>query len=1450
MSIKSNSPFLTVAIVFVFILSGVLATPVYADESLPPTDVPAETQAEETAPQESNEEEAPPLPTGETESAPSEESTLDEEQPILEQLPENTEIIVLDEDGEAIPLATQEAQEAIEFIDPVWCPVGVAPQDNLGGCTIAYGSLKELIDALMAGTAGVVPNTAGVIWIEDGADSSTGNILLDGSDTSLGDMENFALTFQGGWNGTFGSKTIVGTSTFSDRITITGWNAAITINDIIIDTATGDGLTVTTTGNIVLKNVQSNNNTGRGATLDNSTGAGNVTITNSKFNNNGGAAGLTVISKGTITIKDLTANDNTNYGANLDNDSATTAKTVTLSGSNTFNANGSVGLFISSVGAITVNNISANNNSTGTDLNNALLINGLVPATAGITLTGTNIFNDNTNAGINILSYGIIKVNNLFANSNDGNGAFLSNSGATVGKPGVTLTGTNEFKYNVFNGLFISTNGPVSVNNVSANTNTQTGVSINNLGLNSATTFTGTNAFNDNGYSGLVIQSAGQVTLSNITANGNGTAMIAGYGVSISNQTLTSFKGVTLTGTNSFSNNYNSNLIITSSGAVTLNNLTANYSNNGFGVSINNTSSGVSKPMAVTINGTNNSMTHNGLSGLDITTYGSVTLNNINASNNGQDMAIGHGAFVINSGSTLPQLVNINGTNKFDDNYEYGLLVVTKGNVTTNNITAFSNNIYGAFIQNTAGTGNVTMTGTNKLTFNGSDNLFIQSAGMITLNNITADSSTTGYGGSISNTSAATPKNITINGTNSFSNNSASTGLLVVSNGLITVNNITANNNFDTGAYLYNGASSTKAGVTVNGTNTFNNNPAGYGLRIVTLGNVKTNSVTAKSNGGHGLWIQNISPTTTGNVTMTGTNVFESNTVDNVYIEVYGAVTLSNINSTFATSGGTGLYIDNTLGTNTAPKPVSLTGTNVFSNNASSGLIISTYGAITTNNLTVVSNGGLGAEIYNTGTATGKAANVTLNGNNFFSANNDTNLYIESDGLIKGNNITANDSASSEGAFLINNSGIAGVILTGTNTFSSNFFTGLVVYTKGAITINNLNASTNGIDGTHLDNAYSGFAAPKPVTLTGSNSFTYNNRNGLEIDSYGNVTTNNLTASYNGILVSGEHGVHIDTYRVNNTIIANVTLNGNNTFESQTYGGGLIIEAFGIIKVNNLTANNNGDGSGAFLDNQNSPSNAYGVTLTGKVTVNDNSGSGLYIISKGAILLNNLTALNNNLDGVFLDNTLSGTSTPKPITLTGINITSNNTDHGFEIYSYGVVTINKITANQNNYGGRIINQGGNPSNAVIAGYGVFDSNSIVGLTINSQGAVLLTNITANNTSVSSGVMIDNTFGTSGITLTGTNTFTTNASHGISLSSNGAITITKITADNNSGSGLFASNSSTVTITCGSFTSNAFFGWRIDNATLVTMNGVFTAGNGTGDYSTPATVVFTRACPLP
>jgi hypothetical protein len=1449
MSIRSNSPFLTVAFVFVFILSGVLATPVYADESLPPVDVPAEIQAEETAPQESGEEEAPPSTTGEVDSAPS-ESGLTNDAPILEQLPENTEIIITNEEGESIPLATQEAQEILDdgIIDPVWCPVGVAPQNGTGGCTTAYPSLQALFNALMNGTAGVVPNAAGVIWIEQGADSSAAAMTLNGTDVDLGNMENFALTLQGGWDGNFGSKAIVGNSTFGQSVAIINWNAPITINNVVVNATSGVGLSVTTTGSIVLKDVESNNNASTGAVLDNTSGVGDVTITNGKFYNNGGLAGLRVLSNGTITIKNLSADDNSSYGAMLVNDTASTAKAVSVTGNNTFNLNTNVGLFVSSIGAVTLSNISASNNNTGADINNAL-----GSSTAGVTLTGTNVVNDNVNNGINITSYGAIKANNLLANSNNGIGAYLFNSGATVGKPGVTLTGTNEFKYNNFFGLSISTNGPVSVNNVSANTNNQTGVSINSTsGLNSAITFTGTNYFNDNGYSGLVIQSAGQVTISNITANGNGTSMISGYGVSITNSTLTSFKGVTLLGTNTLNNNYSHNLIIISSGAVTLNNITANNSANGFGVSIDNTPSGVSKPMAITINGTNKINT-NYLSGLNILSYGAIVLNNITANYNGQGMSggNGYGASIVNNASTTPQNVTLKGTNTFDDNYDTGLLIITKGAVTTNSVSAFSNNDYGVFIQNSSGTGNVTMTGTNALTSNGLDNLYIISAGTITLSNITANNSTSGMGANISNMGAASPKNVTINGTNSFSNNNSTYGLLVQSQGVITTNNLTAIGNLGSGALLYNAGSSIKAGVTLNGTNVFNSSTTGSGLNIQTSGNIKINSISALNNSNYGLQI-NGAAHNTGSVTLTGTNVFDNNSSDNVYISVFGAVTVSNIIS--LNSNGVGLYIDNTLGGNTAPKPVTINGANVFSGNSFRGLEIYSYGAVTTNNLTANSNGIEGVFIDNNGTAAGKAANVTLNGKNNFDSNSNDNLYIISDGLVKLNNVTSTNAASGwTGAYINNTSGTQGVTLTGTNVFSNNGSSGLWIQSKGAITINNLTAQSNG--GTHgvvLDNDASGAAAPKAVTLTGANSFSYNWLDGLYISTYGAVTTNNLTATYNGVSGFMGSGVTINNYQGINTIAANITLNGNNVFLGN-FQYGLFVQAFGAIKANNITASGNGgvSSAGVFLDTSNAPSASSGnITLTGTNTSTSNA-VGFEIDAKGAVSLNNVTASTNSGAGLLVDNTFATTATPKPVTLTGINSFTYNGGNGLNINSYGAVTMSKITASNNSgSGAQIYNDGAaTPANVTITGYGTFNSNTPFGLTINSKGAITLANITANGNS-NVGMEIINNTGTGAVTFTGVNTFVGNVGHGAHIVSSGNVSVTKITGDNNAQSGLSINTTGAVTITCGSFNVNSWYGWDILNASSATIKGVFTAGNTLGDYNTVVPLTVTRACPLP
>ncbi|MFN3490652.1 MAG: right-handed parallel beta-helix repeat-containing protein, partial [Anaerolineales bacterium] len=343
--IKYRLSVLSFALVFMLILSGVFVTPAYADEA-----PPVEPQVEETNPPAETEEEAPPPPTGETDSAPLEESTTDEEQTILEQLPENTALIVTNEEGQPLPLAAQEAQEILDdgIIDPVWCPVGVAPQNGINGCTTAYPSLQALVNALMAGTAGVVPNAAGVIWIEQGTDTSAASIILNGTDPDIGNMENFALTLQGGWNGVFGSKTIVGNSTFGQSVSILNWNAPITINNVVVNATSGVGLTVITTGNVVLKDVESNNNASTGAVIDNTSGAGNVTITNGTFINNGGVAGLNLISNGLITVKNLTASDNSSHGAIFDNDSAVVAKSISITGINSFNANNNVGLFVSS----------------------------------------------------------------------------------------------------------------------------------------------------------------------------------------------------------------------------------------------------------------------------------------------------------------------------------------------------------------------------------------------------------------------------------------------------------------------------------------------------------------------------------------------------------------------------------------------------------------------------------------------------------------------------------------------------------------------------------------------------------------------------------------------------------------------------------------------------------------------------------------------------------------------------------------------------------------------------------------------------------------------------------------------------------------------------------------------------------------------------------------------
>src|SRR5690606_37099317 len=181
--------FTAVALLLVLTLSRFITIPVYADEASPIEENTTTEQVEETNQPVETVEEATPPSTGGSESTSSEEYHLDEELPILEQLPENTEIIVLDEEGETIPLAnslassvdrgivspsssnteiivldeegetiplaTEEAKEVVSSSDPMWCPAGKTPIANVGGCSPDFTTFSDLLAWLQANDPGM-----------------------------------------------------------------------------------------------------------------------------------------------------------------------------------------------------------------------------------------------------------------------------------------------------------------------------------------------------------------------------------------------------------------------------------------------------------------------------------------------------------------------------------------------------------------------------------------------------------------------------------------------------------------------------------------------------------------------------------------------------------------------------------------------------------------------------------------------------------------------------------------------------------------------------------------------------------------------------------------------------------------------------------------------------------------------------------------------------------------------------------------------------------------------------------------------------------------------------------------------------------------------------------------------------------------------------------------------
>jgi len=366
----------TIILVIVLGANFLSVRPVHADGENPP-EPPAPTQVA-TEPST----EPPAEPSAESTPEPVEatpepvEATATPLAEVLIQAPENTEVIVLDENGDSVSLASQEAAEIAEVTDPMWCPAGVLPGGSGSGCTSNFLTITALINHMRNNPSNY--DEPGVIYFTP--DPGTRSFTLTDAPTSLGSsfdiLKTFDLTLQGGWNGSSSSPAIISETNFGNRPLTIGtdgsipggnpWIGNITLNDLMFSYASSTSVEIhTTTGDITLNNVDVDNQRNGGNTALLQSTSGDITVTDGIYDgNNSNSAGFSATTgSGSITISNSSFTENRKPGSGNNSDGATlSAPTVTLTNVTATNNDGN-GITINSNTA-TLYNVVASNNGT------------------------------------------------------------------------------------------------------------------------------------------------------------------------------------------------------------------------------------------------------------------------------------------------------------------------------------------------------------------------------------------------------------------------------------------------------------------------------------------------------------------------------------------------------------------------------------------------------------------------------------------------------------------------------------------------------------------------------------------------------------------------------------------------------------------------------------------------------------------------------------------------------------------------------------------------------------------------------------------------------------------------------------------------------------------------------------------------------------------------------
>jgi hypothetical protein len=186
--------------------------------------------------------------------------------------------------------------------------------------------------------------------------------------------------------------------------------------------------------------------------------------------------------------------------------------------------------------------------------------------------------------------------------------------------------------------------------------------------------------------------------------------------------------------------------------------------------------------------------------------------------------------------------------------------------VTLISVSAIHNAATGTLLNNTFGTGNVSLKGLNTFVGNRDYGLSVLSNGSVVAEHLAAHDNGS-VGAEIDNTTAPTPKAVTITGSGAFNGNN-SNGLNIQSDGSITTNRLTASNNGGGGIVLITNLVTTAPSVTMKGDNIVSGNANG-GLWVQSASSVLLNRVIATSNSSAGIVVQS-----DGNATLICSSAF------------------------------------------------------------------------------------------------------------------------------------------------------------------------------------------------------------------------------------------------------------------------------------------------------------------------------------------------------------------------------------------------------------------------------------------------------------------------------------------------------------------------------------------------------------------------------------------------